>query len=263
MSDSGSPPPARHAEITEPAQEDEPDDRWKEQAKQTIEARFTGMIKEAKKALETNLQRVTAGGAAGEEEKARLKQQFFEATNAIKRMAKEELNNAVGRERSVRRLARGGHVDSHRADLAAPEQPSRTFEQDISYNDLLSSLSDDGQPEPAEPESPEDPLSTDIPEGTASTEDGEEEEAKSNEGEEKGALAIQITRLPIHPPVDGTAGWVTASDAARRYELAIRKKNEIGLIAPPPPPPVKRWVSASDVARQSKERARWKAIQGA
>jgi hypothetical protein len=70
-----------------------------------------------------------------------------------------------------------------------------------------------------------------------------------------GALAIKITRLPAEPAVNGNVGWVKASDAARKHDLAVRQsKTEAAQIAAPPPPPQKKWVSASDAARRTTQR---------
>ncbi|KAJ7227987.1 hypothetical protein B0H12DRAFT_1148261 [Mycena haematopus] len=69
-------------------------------------------------------------------------------------------------------------------------------------------------------------------------------------GSGAGALTIKPTR---QSPVNEK--WVKASDAARKHDLAVRRranpKTEASQIIGPPAPPPKQWVSASDAARRT------------
>ncbi|KAJ7509436.1 hypothetical protein B0H11DRAFT_2216356 [Mycena galericulata] len=94
------------------AAEDEPDEEWKEKKRNEIENGFKDMIQEAKDRLEQNLQKVTPKDSREyDERKAFYVKEFQQETANLKSLAKEEFTHALGQERVMRRLTRGGQIN--------------------------------------------------------------------------------------------------------------------------------------------------------
>ncbi|KAJ7499325.1 hypothetical protein FB451DRAFT_34284 [Mycena latifolia] len=256
--------------------DDEPDEEWKKNRKQIIEDGFKAMIQEAKDRLERKIQSIRGMGESEEEtERARLSlvEEFQSEAAAIKALAKEEFEHALARERLQRRLRRDlppmpspiSHHQSLRLDLEqeqAATLKAATLKGGVLQNDAANveaafrNLIDPSS-------SPSDDRANWTPDSEAASELNEQA-ADAEKGDEigmeldAGALTIKITRLPTEPAVNGNVGWVKASDAARRHDLAVRQransKTEVARIASAPPQPEKKWVSASDAARRGTHR---------
>ncbi|KAJ7047762.1 hypothetical protein C8F04DRAFT_1060036 [Mycena alexandri] len=253
--------------------EDEPDEEWKAGQKEIIGNGFHEMIQEAKDRLERRIQSIQGDIAEEEQQRERglFVDEYHDETAAIRALAKEEFEHALARERLRRRLRRDvpirgpihhSPMQSLRLDLEqeqAATLKAAALEGDAlsdAFQSLLEPLSDDEHP------SLPTPVSDAGPE--LSKEKEAEAEAEADAGPEEpehigpGALMIKITRLPTEPPPNGNKGWVKASDAARKHELAVRQRansrTEVGRIAAAPAEPAKKWVSASDAARKSTQR---------
>ncbi|KAJ7638456.1 hypothetical protein FB45DRAFT_402826 [Roridomyces roridus] len=259
--------------------DDEPDEDWKANRKQMIEDSFKPMIQEAKDRLERkiqSLQSIRGMDFVPDEdfERTRLVDEFNSEKVAMKVLAKEEFEHALARERLQRRLRRDIpppiiHHQSLRLDL---EQEQAATLKEASLNGgvdveaAFQSLIDPSSSSSPPPPSDDFGDLLDMPPETYE-EDGDYEDlgkpASPTEDDVAtihpwaGALTIKITRLPT-PPVNGGNVWVKASDAAREYESARRRASlkaaERPQITGPPPEPPKRWISASDMAKQTSQR---------
>ncbi|KAJ7162608.1 hypothetical protein C8R43DRAFT_947112 [Mycena crocata] len=250
--------------------DDEPDEEWKSNRKQIIADGFAGMIQEAKDRLEIKIQSIRGMGD-GEEgsERARLVDEFHNESAAIKALAKEEFEHALARERLQRRLRRDlpipatiNHHHSLRLDLEqeqAATLKAATLNGDVNASNVEAAFRSLIDPWPSSDDRPSLSPTLEFHEDPYAEKDlGKPHMGRSDTlavDPDAGALTIKLTRLPTEPPVNGTVGWVKASDAARKHELAVRQransKSEVGRIAAPPPQPTKKWVSASDAARRA------------
>ncbi|KAJ7752468.1 hypothetical protein DFH07DRAFT_960562 [Mycena maculata] len=100
--------------VSSPTPEDEPDDEWKTGKKHEIEHGLQDMIKEAKARLESNILALTAEKGSREfmEQKQACFQAFLEEKDSLKELAQEEFEHALGAERVMRRLTRGGQINA-------------------------------------------------------------------------------------------------------------------------------------------------------
>ncbi|KAJ6627425.1 hypothetical protein B0H10DRAFT_1994458 [Mycena sp. CBHHK59/15] len=211
--------------VPPPADQDEPDEEWKTHQRQLIERR--------------GLQGVNASEAGALDKRASMTEAFKDEIAAIKRMARR---SCCIRRRLTRELGMSEPEDSNHASRTGTQEQFASESPPAAADSPLSAP--DPEPEPHAKE-------------TGVVKDDAAADGRAEEG--PGALTIKMTRLPTEPPVNGSVGWVKASDAARKYELAIRQransKTEVTQAAPPPPPPPpKKWVSASDAARRTAQR---------
>ncbi|KAJ7087232.1 hypothetical protein B0H15DRAFT_843157 [Mycena belliarum] len=264
--------------------DDEPDEEWKKHRKEIIEDGFKPMIQEAKDRLERKIQSLRARGETEEDEereRVALVDEFRGEAAAMKALAKEEFEHALARERLQRRLRRDlppapapmsrqslrlDLEQEQAATLRAAMLHGGSLEGDAinveaTFRNLIdpsSSPTDDRTEDRTEwgPNS-DTPSELELDEGEAPGEGTSDGDAIIDPG--AGALTIKITRLPAEPPFNGNVGWVKASDAARRHELAVRQRansrTEVARVpSGPPPEPPKKWVSASDAARRATHR---------
>ncbi|KAF7331727.1 hypothetical protein MKEN_00052500 [Mycena kentingensis (nom. inval.)] len=233
--------------------EDEPSDEWKTQRKQMIEEDMQPIIHEAKNRLEDVLQ-----GLQGQEGLEGMRAQYMETfrvcSQALRALAKEELECAVKRERLLLAIRRNlpvpmlamhdeldddegfgegdgeliDHLDIEREQAAALSQTPALEEKFQSLIDL--------EPEEEEEE--------------------EEEDFKKPMQDASAMTVVTLTRLEPVPDTrpDGEKVWKSASSAAKEYQERIKQQRAAlkAAAAPqiPPPEPPKRWVSASDAAQR-------------
>lgn len=266
--------PHPHSPLTPSGEEyydDEPDEEWKTARREMIADSFQEMIQEAKARLERKLQSLR--GAEGmddaerEAEKDFLVEEFQGETAVIKALAKDEFQHALTRERLMRRLRRdspprtpttaGAGMGTGTAGKTNHEQqqPNPTINNQSLRLDLEQEQAATLKATNANVEAAFQNLIKPTDSDAPTAESKEKLDKGKNFNPDAGALAIKITRLPAEPAVNGNVGWVKASDAARKHDLAVRQsKTEAAQIAAPPPPPQKKWVSASDAARRTTQR---------
>ncbi|KAK7061369.1 hypothetical protein R3P38DRAFT_2829114 [Favolaschia claudopus] len=251
---------------------DEPDEEWQSERKQLIHDSFQDMIQGAKDRLERKLQNLNMEDMDEQDrihERELLIEDYQTESVAIKRLAKEEFEHALQRERLVRKLRRDtpGRPPRHsptisRLDLehdqaAALKAATNDANVEAAFQSLIHPSSHD------RPLTPDDEEDDDVDE-IAELKEELKAAAAANAGMPEvehispsaGALTIKITRLPHEPPLHGSV-WVKASDAAKKHELARRQKANPKPEPPPPGPPApppKKWVSASDAARRTSYR---------
>ncbi|KAJ7604238.1 hypothetical protein FB45DRAFT_769540, partial [Roridomyces roridus] len=108
-------PPHPHAASASPTlPEDEPDEEWKENMKAQIGLGFQNMIADAKARLEANMKSITVDPRSAEynELKDLYFNEFHKEKAGIQDFAREEFQHALGNERVMRRLSRGGTIDN-------------------------------------------------------------------------------------------------------------------------------------------------------
>ncbi|KAJ7265834.1 hypothetical protein B0H12DRAFT_1099722 [Mycena haematopus] len=245
--------------------EEEPDEEWKENQKQIIQDSFKDMIQEAKGRLERKLQSLLGMEDLEEEERERerafLLDEYQYETQAIKMLAKDAFDNALARERLRRRLKRDDLPLRPPINHPSPPINHQSLRLDLEQEQAatLKAATNDANVEAAfqsliHPSSDERPMDSETDADLKEKGDVGVDHISSGAG----ALTIKITRLPAEPPANGNVGWVKASDAARKHDLAVRQrttsKTEAAQITGPPPPPPKKWVSASDAARRTMRR---------
>jgi hypothetical protein len=255
-------PPAEYYDDTEPNEE------WKLNRIQIIEDSFKDMIHEAKDQLERKIQSIQGMADVDEErERAFLVEEFQAETAAMKALAKEEFEHALARERMQRRLRRDLPIRAtmnHQSPTINHQSLRLNLEQEQAATLKASTLAGDANVEAAfqnllnPTSSPSDDHPSLTPDSEAILDLAKEVDVEKADiigvGPDARALTIKMTRLPAEPAANGDVGWVKASDAARKHDLAVRQransKTEVAQITGPPPPPPKKWVSASDAARR-------------
>jgi hypothetical protein len=103
--------PTPEAEALAPVAKYEPDDEWKESLRTTIQIGFQPLIQEAQERLEAELQELNEKGLLSESPaRALCLRKFQEEAASIRKLAREQFEADLAKERVANRLALGGPV---------------------------------------------------------------------------------------------------------------------------------------------------------
>ena len=96
----------------------EPDDEWKEKLRKQIEEGLVSMVSDAMASMQSKLKQAPVAP----EERDRLAKEHHQTMRNIRRLAQEQFESALERERMERRWAAGQTVDRHWEEILVREQ---------------------------------------------------------------------------------------------------------------------------------------------